>query len=232
VDLRAFRNDASIRLLWAKPDPNRIEHAVEAANKADATVMFLGLSAQIETEGMDREDLDLHAPQQELLDRVLETGKPVIVVIMSGGSIALHREVSTILQAWYPGQAAGPAIADILFGDYNPSGHLPVTFYRSVSDLPPFRDYSMSNRTYRYFKGDVLYPFGHGLSYTTFSTEEVSQNEQGQYMATVTNTGSRAGEELVKVFVDGPLTAFAKVYLQPGESKRITLSNNYHRRKE
>jgi beta-glucosidase len=232
VDLRAFQNDASIRLLWARPAPDRIEKAVEAASNADAIVMFLGLSAQIENEGMDRDNLDLPEPQQELLDRVLETGKPVIVVLMSGGSINLHRDVAAVLQAWYPGQAAGTAIADVLFGDHNPSGRLPVTFYHSVADLPPFRDYSMSNRTYRYFTGDVLYPFGYGLSYTTFQTEEISRDESGHYSATVTNTGKRAGEELVKIFSDGALTAFGKVYLQPGESKRITLSNYYHRRKE
>jgi beta-glucosidase len=206
---------------------------VEAAASADATVLFLGLSPRLENEDLDRADLELPAMQQQLLERVVATGKPVVLVLLSGGPLAVNwakQHVPAIVQAWYPGQAGGTAIADVLFGDYNPSGRLPVTFYKSSGDLPAFEDYSMTNRTYRFFSGDVLYPFGHGLSYTTFS-ESPSVPSRDGVTVRVTNTGDRAGEHTVMLFGKPPdpaLSAFGKVYLAPGESKSITLAP-YHR---
>ena len=121
--------------------------------------------------GGDRTSLELPAPQQALLQRIVALGKPTVLVLLNGSALAVNwadGNVPAILEGWYPGQAAGSAIADILFGDYNPAGRLPVTFYRSVDDLPPFEDYHTDGRTYRFFEGDPLYPFGYGLSYTTF----------------------------------------------------------------
>jgi beta-glucosidase len=208
--------------------------------------MFLGLSPRLEGEEMevsapgfaggDRTDLELPAMQQRLLEAVTATGKPVVLVLMSGSALAVNwaqQHVPAILQAWYPGQAAGTAIADVLFGDYNPSGRLPITFYRSVADLPPFDDYSMAGRTYRYFTGTPLYPFGHGLSYTTFE-ESTPLFEGDQVRISVKNTGAQAGEHVIAVYsqtMPRELVAFSKVALAPGESKTITLVQ-YHRNNE
>ncbi len=246
LDFHAFQNDASIRLLWSKPEAGRLEEAVEAARHADAVVMFLGLSPRLEGEEMevsapgfaggDRTELTLPAMQQRLLEAVVATGKPVVLVLMSGSALAVNwaqEHVPAILQAWYPGQAAGTAIADVLFGDYNPSGRLPITFYRSAEDLPPFDDYNMAGRTYRYFEGTPLYPFGHGLSYTTFE-QSAPVFEGNQVRVTVTNTGGRAGEQVVAVYSKGSpreLIAFGKAMLKPGESKTVTLVQ-YHRSNE
>src|SRR5204863_484373 len=149
---------------------------------ADAVVMFLGLTARLEGEEMnvtipglkggDRTSIDVPAPHESLLEKVVAVGKPTVLVLLNGSALAVnwaHEHVPAIVEAWYPGQAAGTAIADILFGTYSPGGRLPVTFYKSVNDLPPFDDYKMAGRTYRYFNGTPLYPFGHGLSYTIFT---------------------------------------------------------------
>lgn len=246
LDFHAFQNDASIRLLWSKPEAGRMEEAVEAARNADAVVMFLGLSPRLEGEQMevsapgfaggDRTDLELPAMQQQLLEAVTATGRPVVLVLMSGGPLAVNwaqQHVPAILQAWYPGQAAGTAIADVLFGDYNPSGRLPLTFYRSAADLPPFDDYSMAGRTYRYFTGTPLYAFGHDLSYTTFVQSD-PVFEGGRVRVSVTNTGTEAGEHVIAVYsqtLPREIIAFGKVALAPGESKTVTLVQ-YHRNNE
>ncbi len=233
LDFRSFKNDASIRLLWSKPGSKDLDDAVDAATNADAAILFHGLSPRLENEDLDRTDLELPAMQQQLLERVVETGKPVVLVLLSGSALAVNwakEHVPAIVQAWYPGQAGGTAIADVLFGDYNPSGRLPVTFYRSAADLPALEDYSMANRTYRFFNGEVLYPFGHGLSYTTFQESPPAAGKDGVTI-TVTNTGNRAGEHTVQLYANAPdraLTAFGKVAVAPGESKSVTLAP-YHR---
>jgi beta-glucosidase len=155
--------------------------AIEKATSADLIVFVGGISAQLEGEEMhvdyegfaggDRLNIELPALQRQLLEELHATGKPIVFVDMSGSAIAMpwaDEHANAILQAWYPGQAGGTAVADVLLGNYNPAGRLPVTFYRATSDLPDFKDYSMANRTYRYFRGRPLFAFGHGLSYTTF----------------------------------------------------------------
>jgi beta-glucosidase len=139
--------------------------------KADAIIVIGGISAQMEGEGGDKADIELPGVQQRLVRAMHQTGRPVVLVNCSGSAIAfgsIEDQYDALLQAWYAGQGGARALADVLFGDYNPGGKLPVTFYRSNNDLPDFLDYSMENRTYRYFRGQPLYAFGYGLSYTTF----------------------------------------------------------------
>jgi beta-glucosidase len=227
--------------------------AVQAAQQADVVVLVLGLTARLEGEEMpievpgfkggDRTSIDLPAPQQRLLERVVAVGKPTVLVLLNGSALAVswgQEHVPAVLEAWYPGQAGGSAIADVLFGDYNPAGRLPVTFYRDTRDLPAFDDYRMANRTYRYFKGTPLYPFGHGLSYTTFAYAKLrTSGAPGRASDTimvrvnVTNTGRRAGDEVVQLYVqhvgsvvDRPLQelkAYKRVTLQPGQTRTVAL---------
>lgn len=245
--------DGQVQLLWVPPRGNLTGEAVATAEQSDAVVLFLGLTPGIEGEEMDvevegfrggdRTKLALPAVQQRLLQRVTELGKPTVLVLLNGSALAVNwadENVPAILEAWYPGQAAGTAIADVLFGDYNPAGRLPVTFYESVDDLPPFEDYDMEGRTYRYFDGDVLYPFGHGLSYTTFeysnlrtSAETLARDDTVAVRVDVTNTGDRAGDEVAQLYVSYPesdverpikaLKGFARVALEPGETQTVEL---------
>jgi beta-glucosidase len=177
------------------------------------------------------------------MERVAALGKPTVLVLMSGSAVAVNwaqDHLPAIVEAWYPGQASGTAIADVLFGDYNPGGRLPVTFYKSVNDLPPFDDYKMAGRTYRFFNGAPLYPFGFGLSYTTFayknirtSAESVEKDGSVTVSVDVTNTGTRAGDEVVQLYVrhDGSaverpkqdLRGYSRVELAPGETKTVTM---------
>ena len=178
----------------------------------------MGLTARLEGEEMrglelegfnagDRTSLDLPAVQRSLIRQVAATGKPVTLVLMTGSAVSITREhelLPSILQAWYGGEAAGDAVADVLFGDYNPAGRLPLTFYRSVEDLPPFEDYNMAGRTYLYFDGEVLYTFGFGLSYTSFvydnlilEESEMGSGETITVSVDLSNTGQREGEEVV-----------------------------------
>ncbi|OGU52373.1 MAG: glucan 1,4-alpha-glucosidase, partial [Ignavibacteria bacterium GWC2_36_12] len=170
-----------MQLIWSVPDEGREQRAIEAVKRADIVIMFMGLSPRLEGEEMkvevegfkggDRVTLDLPGTQSKFIKKIHSLGKPMILVLLNGSAVSINWEnenVPAIIEAWYPGQATGTAITDIIFGDYNPSGRLPVTFYKSVDQLPAFTDYEMSNRTYRYFKGEPLYPFGFGLSYTSF----------------------------------------------------------------
>jgi beta-glucosidase len=182
---------------------------------ADAIIVIGGISARMEGEGGDKQTIELPACQQRLIQAMHATGRPVIVVNCSGSAIAfgaLEGQYDALLQAWYPGQGGAKALADVLFGKYNPSGKLPVTFYRSNNDLPDFLDYNMENRTYRYFKGVPQYAFGYGLSYTTFnvgqaklSAKAAKAKKAGKPFCTltvpVTNTGKREGMETVQVYV-------------------------------
>ncbi|MCS7062042.1 MAG: glycoside hydrolase family 3 C-terminal domain-containing protein, partial [Anaerolineae bacterium] len=228
--------------------------AIELARRADVAVLCLGLSQAAEGEENqeeavesgerslgDRVSLDLPGVQEALLKAIHATGTPVVLVLINGGPVAVNwadRHVPAILEAWYPGQAGGTAIADVLFGDYNPAGRLPVTVYRSADDLPPFEDYCMDGRTYRYFTGQPLYSFGYGLSYTTFGyanlrlgAEIVRLGEPVTVSVDVTNTGSRAGDEVVQLYltdVEGStprpirfLAGFQRVHLQPGETRTV-----------
>jgi beta-glucosidase len=230
-----------------------LDSAMTIARQADAVILVLGISPRLEGEEMrvhvpwfnggDRTSLDLPAPQQALMRAVTALGKPTVLVLMSGSAVAIDwadAHVPGILEAWYPGQAGGTAIADVLFGDYDPAGRLPVTFYRSASDLPAFDDYSMAGRTYRFFSGTPLYPFGHGLSYTTFSysnlrvsAPRVGADDTLTVSVDVRNTGGRSGDEVVQLYVKHlgssvprareDLRGFARVSLSPGELRTVRL---------
>jgi beta-glucosidase len=244
---------ADLQLVWATPPELLEKDALAAAKQADAVVMFLGLTPRLEGEEMpvtipgfrggDRTAIELPAPQQQLLERVAAVGKPTVLVLMSGSAVAIDwadRHVPAIVEAWYPGQAGGAAIADVLFGDYNPAGRLPITFYRSTSDLPAFDDYRMQERTYRYFTGKPLYPFGHGLSYTAFKYDRLRASAPAiaaggaiTVSVDVTNTGRRAGEEVVQLYVQHvgskvprpsiELRGYTRVALKPGETRTVAL---------
>ncbi len=213
---------------------------------ADAIVIIGGISAQMEGEGGDKADIELPKVQQMLVRAMHTTGKPVIFVNCSGSAIAfgsVEGEYDALLQAWYAGQGGSKALAEVLLGDYNPGGKLPVTFYRSNNDLPDFLDYSMKNRTYRYFEGQPQYAFGYGLSYTTFavgkgkitakSAKADSKKPFCVVMVPVTNTGNCEGTETVQVYVkslDDPgapikaLKGFKKLSLKPGETQQAVIS--------
>ena len=210
---------------------------------ADAIIIIGGISAQMEGEGGDKADIELPKVQQMLVRAMHTTGKPVIFVNCSGSAIAfgsVEGEYDALLQAWYAGQGGSKALAEVLFGDYNPGGKLPVTFYRSNNDLPDFLDYSMKNRTYRYFTGQPQYAFGYGLSYTTFAVgkgklSKSSMKADGKVTITVpvTNTGKCSGTETVQVYVKAlddagapikALKGFQKLSLAPGETKKATIT--------
>ncbi len=195
--------------------------------------------------GGDRTDIDLPDVQQELLEAVAKTGKPLVVVMLNGSALAVNwaqQNAKAILEAWYPGEAGGQAIAETLSGRNNPAGRLPVTFYTGIDQLPAFEDYSMANRTYRYFKGKPLFAFGDGLSYTTFSYSNLKLSKQklraGETLTVesdVKNTGSIAGDEVAELYVLPPqtpiaprlaLAGFERLHLDAGESKHVTFHLN------
>ena len=240
-------------LAWA-PSAKEI---IQRAKKADVILFIGGISADYEGEAGDagaggyagfasgdRTSTELPSVQTELLKELKKSGKPIVLVNMSGSIMNFSwesRNVDAILQAWYGGQSAGDAIMDVLFGAYNPAGRMPVTTYMNTEDLPPFEDYSMANRTYRYYKGDVRYPFGYGLSYTTFQYTEpenvsvVQTGENLQVSTTVTNTGKRSGDEVVQLYVMHPqnpnvrtpicaLKGFQRIHLDKGESRKVSFT--------
>jgi len=262
------RPDAVVQLVWATPAPNLREQALAAASVADAVVLVMGLSPRLEGEEMsvdvpgfkggDRVDLGLPHPQEDLIEAVSAIGKPVVLVLLSGSAVAVNwaaEHVPAIITAWYPGQAAGIAIADVLFGNENPAGRLPVTIYKSADQLPPFTNYNMDGRTYRYFKGEPLFPFGHGLSYTKFKYShlvlptKVPAGENAQVSTTVANTGGVDGEEVVQLYVTNvkasapvpvrSLQGFQRIFLKAGERRVVNFAltprqlslvdNNAHR---
>jgi len=233
------------------------DEAVAAAQRSQVAVMVLGLSQQLEGEegqqegnppGVrslgDRGNLSLPPVQEQLLQAIYETGTPVILVLLNGSAIAINwadEHIPAILEAWYPGQAGGAAVARALFGLFNPGGRLPVTFYRSASDLPAFTDYSMANRTYRYFTGEPLYRFGFGLSYTTFayrnlhiSPAQVRPGDPVTIQVEVENTGPRQGDEVVQLYLKDveaslpvpqlQLQGFSRIRLAPGEKQTVEFS--------
>jgi beta-glucosidase len=238
------------QLIWAKYDPKPNPEAIESANKADVVVMVLGITSELEGEEMpvseegfkggDRISINLPKPEEDLLEAVSSTGKPVVLVLANGSALAVNwanEHANAILESWYPGEEGGTAIAQTLSGKNNPAGRLPVTFYTGVEQLPPFEDYTMKGRTYRYFEGKPLYPFGYGLSYTTFSyrglrlvKKTIHAGDPLVAEATVTNTGSREGDEVAQLYLSFPnvpgaplraLRGFQRVHLKPGESQKV-----------
>jgi beta-glucosidase len=254
LELEHEKYDAIAQLLWETPGGrgDEVAEAVAAAQAADAVVMVLGLSSRLEGEEMplriegfsggDRTSLDLPKIQQALLERVAAAakGKPLVLVLLNGSALSINwadQNVPAIVEAWYAGQAAGTAVADVLFGAVSPAGRLPLTFYRSVDELPPFDDYSMKNRTYRYFTGAPLYPFGHGLSYSRFTYAKLAvpgKAAVGTPVAVsveVTNAGKVVADEVVQLYLtnasaSGPvplraLKGFERVSLKPGASRLV-----------
>src|SRR6266481_3970916 len=240
--------EATARLLWLPP--NLSQDAVNAARKADVVIAVVGITPQFEGEesdssdpgffGGDRLDLNLPRPQQELLESVAATGKPLIIVLTNGSALAVNwaqQHAAAIVEAWYPGEEGGAAVADVLSGDYNPAGRLPVTFYQSVAQLPPFGNYSMAGRTYRYFNEPPLYPFGYGLSFSSFnySDAKVSQPQVAAdgtvaLSVRVSNTSSVPGDEVVQLYLSHPgvdgapiraLAGFQRIRLDAAASKTV-----------
>jgi beta-glucosidase len=247
--------DAGVRLAWNLPGAKPpFEQALDAAKQADVVIFVGGLTGDVEGEEMtvnypgfaggDRTDTRLPATQQKLLEALHATGKPVVLVLTTGSALAVdwaEKNLPAILLAWYPGQRGGNAVADVLFGDANPAGRLPVTFYKADEELPAFDDYSMQGRTYRYFDGEPLYPFGHGLSYTKFAysglrldREKAGPKEPVRVAVKVKNTGQRAGDEVVQLYLRAlkpqrerarkDLRGFQRVHLQPGEEREVSFT--------
>jgi len=238
------------QLIWAKVNNAPSPQAVEAAKRADVVIAVVGITSQLEGEEMhvdvpgflggDRTRIDMPEPEQALVQAVAATGKPLVVVLMNGSALAvnwMNKHANAILEAWYSGEEGGAAIADTLSGKNDPGGKLPVTFYTGVSQLPNFEDYSMKNRTYRYFTGKPLYPFGYGLSYTTFKYSDlnipqptVNAGDPVHADVTVTNTGKVAGDEVVQLYLKFPpvpgapriaLRGFQRIHLEPGASQKV-----------
>jgi beta-glucosidase len=237
-------------LVWSKLDLKPQPEALAAARDADVVIAVLGITSELEGEEMqvnepgfqggDRTSLDLPGPEEDLLEAVVATGKPVVLVLTNGSALAVNwpkDHVNAILDAWYPGEEGGTAVAETLSGRNNPAGRLPVTFYTGVDQLPSFEDYSMKNRTYRYFGGKPLYPFGYGLSYTSFSysdlalpTNAVTAGQPITAEVTVTNTGKVAGDEVAQLYLRFPdvagapiraLRGFQRLHLDPGQSEKV-----------
>ena len=241
---------AGLTLEWKPPVDAVRDEAVKVAKQADVVVAFVGLSPNLEGEEMpvhvegfdggDRTRIDLPDVQQDLLKALAATGKPLVVVLLNGSALAVdwsQAHAAAILEAWYPGEEGGTAIAETLAGENNPGGRLPVTFYASLDQLPPFQDYSMQNRTYRYFHGQPLYGFGYGLSYSTFaysdlklSTESVQAGQPLTVEASVENTSKVAGDEVAQLYIEyapsasgtiRALKGFQRLHLKPGETRQV-----------
>jgi beta-glucosidase len=237
-------------LIWAKVNNAPSQEAIAAAKNADVVIAVVGITSQLEGEEMpvsepgflggDRTSIDLPQAEEDLVEAVASTGKPLAVVLMNGSALAvnwINEHANAVLDAWYPGEEGGAAVAETLSGKNNPAGRLPVTFYKGVDQLPNFEDYGMANRTYRYFNGKPLYPFGYGLSYTKFSYSDLSVPAQaiaaGQPTGadvTVTNTGNLAGDEVVQLYLKFPsvrgapnvaLRGFTRIHLDPGASQKV-----------
>jgi len=242
-------HESVMRLVWKKVDMKPQPEAVAVARDADVVIAVVGITSELEGEEMnvqldgfkggDRTSLDLPKPEQDLLEALYATHKPLVVVLTNGSALGVNwanDHANAILEAWYPGEEGGSAVAETLSGRNNPAGRLPVTFYKDISQLPAFEDYSMKGRTYRYFQGAPLYPFGYGLSYTHFTYSNLNAPamiDAGGTLpvdATVTNSGKLAGDEVVQLYLNFPtlpgaplraLRGFQRVHLQVGESKTV-----------
>jgi beta-glucosidase len=255
VEYRQRSGGVGFQLVWRPPVEPLIEEAVKTVKNSEVAVAFLGLNSELEGEEMridipgfsggDRTSLDLPEPQEKLLEAIIHTGKPVVVVLVAGSGVSANyaqQHAAAVLVAWYGGEEGGTAIAQTLAGENNPSGRLPVTFYRSVAQLPAFEDYAMRGRTYRYFKGDPLYPFGYGLSYSTFrySGLRVIPDSKTKSLlhisAQVGNSSSREGWEVVELYVGGEhpsvdapirrLCGLQRIQLAPGEGRFVEFDLN------
>ena len=248
-------SDEPGQLVWTKLDAHPSPEAIEAAQKSDVVVAVVGITSELEGEEMhvseegfkggDRTSLDLPQPEQDLLESLAATGKPLVVVLMNGSALSINwakEHANAILEAWYAGEEGGAAIAQTLAGINNPAGRLPVTFYKSVADLPPFEDYSMANRTYRYFTGTPLYPFGYGLSYSSFTYSKVKLSSKnlkaGEALvvdADVKNTSKRDGDEIAQLYLTYPklpgapiraLCGFTRVHVAAGKTAHVHVTVN------
>ena len=247
---RANKTAPHLKLVWTKQGRSVDPAAVTAAQSADVVVAVVGITSELEGEEMqvtepgfnggDRTSLDLPKPEEDLLEALAATHKPLVVVLTNGSALGVNwanGNANAIVDAWYPGEEGGTAVAQTLSGKNNPAGRLPVTFYKSVDQLPPFDNYAMKGRTYRYFEGKPLYPFGYGLSYSTFSYSgltlpqtPVKAGDTLIVSATVTNSGTRAGDEVAQVYLNFPkvagaplkaLRGFTRVHLEPGASTQV-----------
>ncbi|HVY84444.1 MAG TPA: glycoside hydrolase family 3 C-terminal domain-containing protein, partial [Caulobacterales bacterium] len=252
IRVEAFqrRDFGDERLVWSIPSDQGAREAVNAAQNADLVVFVGGLTAQLEGEEMriqtpgfaggDRTSLDLPASQEQLLERLAATGKPLVLVLMNGSALSVNwadAHIPAIVEAWYPGGEGGLAVARLIAGDYSPAGRLPLTFYRSVDQLPDFEDYSMAHRTYRYFTGEPLYRFGYGLSYSAFlysnprvSSARVRANGAVTVSVDVANTGAMDSDEVVQLYATHPgvvgaplraLVGFQRIHLVRGQTQRV-----------
>jgi len=255
VKIESFQrgDQGNEQLVWSLPSNPGAAEALKAAESADVVVFVGGISAQVEGEEMpigvpgftggDRTRLDLPPVQQALLKSVIETGKPTVLVLMNGSALSINyadSHVDAIVEAWYPGGSGGQAVANLLAGDFSPAGRLPITFYRSVNDLPPFSDYSMQNRTYRFYTGEALYPFGYGLSYTKFKYSNISVSPRrlgkiGQIVVKVdvSNVGDMDSDEVAQVYLSRndsekaplrSLVGFQRFFLKKGETRKLTFA--------
>jgi len=240
------------KLVWLPIIANPLARAVAAAKRADIVIAVVGITSSLEGEEMkvdvpgfkggDRTSLDLPKQEENLLRAIGGTGKPLVVVLMNGSALSVNwasEHANAILESWYPGEEGGTAIAQTLAGSNNPAGRLPVTFYTGVDQLPPFDDYAMKTRTYRYFDGTPLYPFGYGLSYSKFeysnaklSNDQVRAGDQVGVQVDAKNASDREGDEVVQVYLNFPklpgapiraLRAFTRIHLGPGESRTVSL---------
>ncbi len=243
---------AKLKLLWATPEKTSFEKAIDKAKKSEVVVFVGGISPGVEGEQMpvnskgfdggDKTNIELPEVQKELLKALHATGKPIVLVLLNGSALAVNWEqnnLPAIVEAWYPGELGGNAIADVLFGDYNPSGRLPVTFYKSIKELSPFVNYSMKGRTYRYFEGEALYPFGYGLSYTQFKYEKlklsknkIKPTEETTVSVKIKNTGAYNGDEVAQLYIKDvkskvkrplkSLRGIKRISLKQGKSTTVT----------
>lgn len=253
VKIEYLRGGFGTKLVWLPVSKNPLAEATSAARDADVVVAIVGITSKLEGEEMkvdlpgfrggDRTSLNLPAEEEVLLGAIESTGKPLVVVLMNGSALSVnwaHDHANAMLDSWYAGEEGGTAIAQVLAGDYNPAGRLPVTFYKGVEQLPPFEDYSMNNRTYRYFSGEPLYTFGYGLSYTSFeysglkfSNPTLQAGSPVDVEVDVKNTGKRDGDEVVQLYISFPkmdgaplkaLRGFTRVRLKSGESQHLKLT--------
>ena len=250
--LKGIQDSAEAKVIYARGcdifrdtnnswEENPTREAIIAAQKSDVVILCMGLNPSMEGEegdayngslSGDKADIELPMSQRRLYEEIKKVGKPIVFVNVSGSCINLSdqdKNCNAVIQCFYPGAEGGNALADVLFGRVNPSGRLPVTFYKSTDDLPPFEDYSMGNRTYRFFKGDVVYPFGYGLSYSTFEYQD-DETHDGKMTLTVKNTGNYDGKVVVKVYDSSKtkrLIGFTKVFIEKSASKQVEVKLLY-----
>ncbi|MBS1653908.1 MAG: glycoside hydrolase family 3 C-terminal domain-containing protein [Bacteroidetes bacterium] len=237
--------NGSAKLYWTMPAnnfvaPDLFSEARKAVKNSDIAVVVLGINKTIESEGVDRQDIQLPKDQQDFIKDMYKANPNIVVVLIAGSSLAINwinDSIPAIVDAWYPGQEGGTAVADVLFGDYNPSGRLPLTFYKSINELPPFNDYDITKgRTYQYYQGIPLYPFGYGLSYTTFTYTDLQVTDVGHEIKVsyaIKNNGTVDGDEVSQVYVRFPdlniitpikqLKGFKRVYIRHGKSVAVEI---------